>query len=317
MDPQRIARGDFLDDDLPVEESEKEAVTEPEGKAEPEAEKETVAEPEAEKEEPEAEEAAEEETPRDEKGRFAGIPKARFDEAVGKEREAREAAERRAIELERQLVERQQTVGITQEIEKIETSISELETKYQGLLIDGESAQAAEVMRQIRHSERQIARIEAQQDAAQTTNQILEAERFELAVAKIEAEHHELNPQSETYDGELVEMILDRQSRLVQQGLAPSKALAEATGFVLRRAARETPAEPEQGLAAAKAPDRKAAQVAKNLEAQKQQPPSMKDVGMDSDKLGEKGLPNISQMTLEEFEALPESTRARMRGDML
>ena len=92
--------------------------------------------------------------------------------------------------------------------------------------------------------------------------------------------------------------------------------VTSATDFVMKRVARdEAPA--QQGLAAAKVPDRKAEQVKKNLEVQAKQPPSMKDVGLDSDKLGEKAMPNVAQMTLEEFNALPATTKARLRGDML
>ena len=160
------------------------------------------------------------------------------------------------------------------------------------------------------------ARAEAQADARTATSQILEAERFELAVAKLEADYSTLNPKSETYDPELIEMILDRQARLVQGGMPPSQAITSATDFVMKRVARdETPA--QQGLAAAKVPDRKAEQVKKNLEVQAKQPPSMKDVGLDSDKLGEKAMPNVAQMTLEEFNALPAATKARLRGDTL
>lgn len=300
MDQAAIDRGDFVEEPE-VEETPVEAV-------EPEVE---VEEPEVETPEPEVEE-----TPRDEKGRFAGIPKARFDEAVGKEREARESAERRAAELERQLVERQQTQAKTEEVESIETRITELEGKYQDLLIDGQTKEAADVMRQMRLAERQIARIEAQNDARATTTQLLESERFELSVAKLEAEHPQLNPKSEVYDNDLVEMILDRQSRLMQQGLTPSKAIAEATTFIMGRAAAREQPEAEQGLGKAKVSDRKQEQVAKNLQAQKQQPPSTREVGLDSDKIGEKALPNINQMTAEEFAALPASTKARLRGDL-
>ena len=262
------------------------------------------------------EEEKPEEPARDDKGRFAGIPKARFDEAVGKEREAREAAERRASELERQLAERAQAQVKTEQTEELETKISEMEKQHAQFLLDGEAEKAAELMRSIRHTERHIARAEAQADARTTTSQILEAERFELAVAKLEADYSTLNPKSETYDPELVEMILDRQARLVQGGMPPSQAITNATDFVMKRVARdEAPA--QQGLAAAKVPDRKAEQVKKNLEVQAKQPPSMKDVGLDSDKLGEKAMPNVAQMTLEEFNALPAATKARLRGDTL
>lgn len=308
MDQAAIDRGDFLPEEIealkteaPVEKPVVEKV------AEEEAIEEAVGTPEEDK----AEEPA-----RDEKGRFAGIPKARFDEAVGKEREAREAAERRAVELERQLAERAQAQVKTEQTEELETKISEMEKQHAQFLLDGEAEKAAELMRSIRHTERQIARAEAQADARTTTSQILEAERFELAVAKLEADYSTLNPKSETYDPELVEMILDRQARLVQGGMPPSQAITNATDFVMKRVARdEAPA--QQGLAAAKVPDRKAEQVKKNLEVQAKQPPSMKDVGLDSDKLGEKAMPNVAQMTLEEFNALPATTKARLRGDML
>ena len=310
MDQAAIDRGDFLPEeiealktDAPVEEPViEEAVAE-----------ETVEE--AVKEVVEEEEKPEEPA-RDDKGRFAGIPKARFDEAVGKEREAREAAERRASELERQLAERAQAQVKTEQTEELETKISEMEKQHAQFLLDGEAEKAAELMRSIRHTERQIARAEAQADARTTTSQILEAERFELAVAKLEADYSTLNPKSETYDPELIEMILDRQARLVQGGMPPSQAITSATDFVMKRVARDEPPA-QQGLAAAKVPDRKAEQVKKNLEVQARQPPSMKDVGLDSDKLGEKAMPNVAQMTLEEFIALPAATKARLRGDTL
>ena len=310
LDQAAIDRGDFLPEeiealktDAPVEDPViEEAVAEDTVE---EAVKEVV-----------EEEEKPEEPARDDKGRFTGIPKARFDEAVGKEREAREAAERRASELERQLAERAQAQVKTEQTEELETRISEMEKRHAQFLLDGEAEKAAELMRSIRHTERQIARAEAQADARTATSQILEAERFELAVAKLEADYSTLNPKSETYDPELVEMILDRQARLVQGGMPPSQAITNATDFVMKRVARdEAPA--QQGLAAAKAPDRKAEQVKKNLEVQAKQPPSMKDVGLDSDKLGEKAMPNVAQMTLEEFNALPAATKARLRGDTL
>jgi hypothetical protein len=291
MEQELIDRGDFLPEETePVVEEVVEEVAE------------------------EAEQVVEESPPRDEKGKF--VPKGRFDEAIDKERAAREAAERRAQELEHMLQQRQQYQAKTEQTEELEAKIAEMEKQHALLLLDGEGDKAAELMRSIRHTERQIARAEAQADARVTTNQILEAERFELSVAKLEADYPELNPKSENYDRELVEMILDRQSRLVQNGTSPSKAIVEATDFVMRRAAKQG-GEPQQGLAAAKAPDRKTAQVAKNLEVRDKQPPSMKDVGMDSDKAGEKALPPISQMSLEEFDALPAATKARLRGDTL
>jgi hypothetical protein len=66
------------------------------------------------------------------------------------------------------------------------------------------------------------------------------------------------------------------------------------------------------------AEDRKTAQVQKNVEAAKAQPASMRDTGLDSDKLGQKnGLPDMSTITQEEYNALPETIRAKLRGDFM
>lgn len=329
---RQIARGDFIDDeakdDAPEEEPASES-DEPAGE-DPSAseinegdEEEEELEPAASDEDGDDDEdkGAKDERPRDEKGRFA-IPKERFDQAVGKEREAREAAERRVAELEQQLTSRAKEAEQGEEIDALETQISEMESRHADLLIDGDKEGAAKVMREIRLTERQIARIESRADAQSTTSQILEAERFELAVAKIEAEHPLLNPASEEYDEELVELILAKQAALVQRGAPASRAIIEAAEGIMKRfGPKEEPAKKEEdsrGLAAAKkGEDRKKDQIAKNVKAKESQAPSLKDVGVDSDKLGSKALPKVSDMTPEEYAALPEATRARLRGDLV
>lgn len=285
-------------------------------------------EPEAKEEPPEPEEgagdeeAAEEDQPRNEKGQFEKkeprIPKSRFDEQVGKERDAREAAERRAAELERQLLERQQQEKQSADVEAAEAKIGEMEKEYNKLLLDGEADKASELMSKIRKAERQIATLEAEQRTAQRTTQILESERVELAIAQAESEYPQLNPESDQFDEQIVNFVLAEQQRLIKtQGLAPSKALGKAAESVMKRFAPQEQAAPQKGLAKAAAEDRKAEQVKKNLAASKAQPASMKDSGMDSDKAGATGLPDPTKMTTEEWAALPEATKARLRGDVL
>lgn len=285
-------------------------------------------EPEAKEEPPEPEEgagdeeAAEEDQPRNEKGQFEKkeprIPKSRFDEQVGKERDAREAAERRAAELERQLLERQQQEKQSADVEAAEAKIGEMEKEYNKLLLDGEADKASELMSKIRKAERQIATLEAEQRTAQRTTQILESERVELAIAQAESEYPQLNPESDQFDEQIVNFVLAEQQRLIKtQGLAPSKALGRAAESVMKRFAPQEQAAPQKGLAKAAAEDRKAEQVKKNLAASKAQPASMKDSGMDSDKAGATGLPDPTKMTTEEWAALPEATKARLRGDVL
>ena len=265
----------------------------------------------------------EDDKPRDEKGKFApkGIPKARFDEAVGKEREAREAAERRAEVAERQLhaSERQRVQNV--QLSELEDKITELETKADELLLDGNVAEASKLRKEIRLTERQIARVEAAAVSNQSTTNALESERFDVAVTRLEADHPALNPKSEEYDKRAVSFVLSEQRRLMaEEGLTPSVALTAAAKDVMGLLnSKVEPAAEKEGLANAdKAADRKTAQIKKNLDTLKKQPSNLKDVGIDSDKAGQTTqLPDVKSMTQEEFNALPKSTLAKLRGDLL
>jgi hypothetical protein len=306
FDPKGLDRGDAVEPVVVV--------------VEPEVELETPQEPEVEEiEAPEVEEP--DETPRDEKGKFVAkepkIPKSRFDEQMQVEREAREAAERRAAALEQQLATQQRNQTQNVQIAEIEASIEAMETKHAELLLDGDTAGAAKVMKDIRMSERYIARAESDAISTQRTTQALEAQRVDVSVARLEANYPSLNPDSEAYDGDLVELVLSKQRSLItQEGLTPSAALTLAATTVMKRFGG--PVEPVvegKGLGAQQLADRKQAQIKKNLDTAAKQPASMKDAGLDSDKAGAKAMPDINGMTQDEFAALPASTLAKMRGD--
>lgn len=317
FDASKMDRGDALLNDEP--EVKDEPVVEPEVKKEVEDEPEAKGEPEEEPEEPEAKD----EPARDKKGQFeAKIPKSRFDEAVGKEREAREAAERRAAELERKLNEQAQAQVQTEQIEKLEEAISEMEKKHAELLLDGNIDGAAKVMGDIRKAERQIARAESEAAATQRTAAALETDRVTVAIARLEADYPIMNPKSDQFDQDIVDLVLTKQRTLMrEEGLSPSQALTEAAQKVAERFIKAPePEDEKEGLAKAaakRADERKQEQLKKNLETQKKQPPSMKDSGIDSDKAGQTGLPDVSLMTQDEFDALPESTKAKLRGDFI
>lgn len=277
-----------------------------------------------EKKDDEVEKKDDEEQPRDDKGRFAEkevkIPKSRFDDAVNKEREAREAAERRLAALEKQLAESTKVVEQSQQLAEMETKGEELSKQHAQLLVDGEVEKAVEVMKQIRHLDRQIAKAEMTTETQRATAATLESEKVDLAIAQLEAEYTALNPDSEEFDSALANFVLSEQRRLIEeQGMAPSKALIKAGADIMKRFSPQKQAEPEPEKKGLKnESDRKQTQVSKNLDATKRQPASMKDVGLDSDKVGAtSSLPDVSMLTREEFDALPESTKARMRGDFV
>lgn len=283
--------------------------------------------------EKEAEEAAEkaEEQARDEKGKFAKgeakIPKSRFDEQVGKERAAREAAERRAEALEKQLSEQAVSTQQNADIQALEDQATALYAKADEVLLDGDAKAAAELRNQARKIDRQVSAIEADARSRATSSNVLEADRLESAIARLEADHPVLNPKSEMFDKSLVTYVLAEQQLLVKtEGYSPSTAMALAAQNVLGRfnpAASEAGEEKDEADEKAKglskaAEERKTAQVKKNLEASKLQPAALRDLGLDSDKAGQSTvLPDVTKLTQEEYNALPEKTRARLRGDEL
>ena len=102
-----------------------------------------------------------------------------------------------------------------------------------------------------------------------------------------------------------------------EQRIAPSAALLKAAEKIASKFINTSEKKEEgetKGLGKAKGEDRKATQVDKNLDTSKRQPGSMRDSGKDSDKSGEQKI-DASRLTREEFDALPEATRKRLRGD--
>lgn len=267
--------------------------------------------------------AADDTQPRGEDGKFAPkpkddgpvIPKARFDEQLGKERAAREAAERRAEAAEAAARRDAQNVDINKAV----ADVAELRKSERKALLDGDEEKAASLSAQADALNRQIAIAQAGQTTSETKDQALEDMRFELTVERLEETYPALRTGSDEYDADLVYDVLDKQAGLIQrEGLSPSKALAKAAKQIMERRVA-TPAA-DTGAAAPAAEglreQRKADAVAKNIEAAARQPGSTRDVGMNSDKAGQTGTtPAATSMTQKEFDALSDDVRAQMRGD--
>ena len=257
------------------------------------------------------------------------IPKARFDEQVQKERARTESAERRAAELEKQI----QQVKHDNNADALETEVKELSVKAEAARLDGNKDEVNALTEQIRLKERQINLAQNSRMTETAKEQIREEMRMDLTIDKLEVEYPMLNEKSEDYDQDMVDLVLATQRDLItRERMAPSKALEAATKKVMGKlapkplvvdAADEGEANTgadKGGLnkADGKAADRKAEQIKKNLDTANKQPASMKEVGLDGDKLGQsKDQPAASELTYEEFSALPEATKAKMRGDLV
>lgn len=274
-------------------------------------------------------EPAAEEPARDAAGKFAPkaksdegatIPKARFDSAVQKERERAETAERLLAEATRANNQIQRNADVGQ----LEAKVQELRAAERKATIDNDEEKAAQLSSEADRLNRQIAIQQAGDMTAAAKDAALESMRMELAVENIETNYPQLDENSEEFDQDLTDDVLDKQRGYMErERLSPSKALLKAVKYVMGRQpvapapAAEEPA--KTGLSAAsKGLDRKAAAVAKNLDAAARQPASTKPVGADSDKHGQtKDVPEASQMTFAEFSALPDATKSKMRGDFV
>lgn len=273
---------------------------------------------------------------RDAAGKFAKkdnapIPKDRFDEAVGRERNARLAAEIKAAELQATIDKAAKDV----DAEKIETEIQGLEAQHTKLLLEGKGEDATKVMREIRMKERDILAIKnaRQQDdatakSAQERAIAEERTRVDSVIASLQEAHHELDEGHAEFNQKLVNVILAEQVRLIRdEGMAPSAALTKAATDVmeLRGAKPQTLNDADkdgdkgQTPAEKAAAARKAEATAKALAAAKAQGKDLKDIGEDSTAHGTDKTSNedVAQMSVEELSALPEATKARLRGDFL
>lgn len=247
----------------------------------------------------------------------ATIPKARFDSAVQKERERAETAERLLAEATRVNNQIQRNADVSQ----LEAKVQELRAAERKATIDNDEEKAAQLSAEADRLNRQIAIQQAGDMTAAAKDAALESMRMELAIENIETNYPQLDENSEEFDQDLTDDVLDKQRGYMErERLSPSKALLKAVKYVMGRQAAPAATEPAKtGLSAAsKGLDRKAAAVAKNLDAAARQPASTKPVGADSDKHGQtKDIPEASQMTFAEFSALPDATKAKMRGDYI
>ena len=260
--------------------------------------------------EPKAEDKAE---ARDDKGRF--IPKSRFDEAVTKERERREAAERQLSELQKQM----QTVSRAADTVDLEKQLVELRKQDRRAMMDGDEEKSIALAAQIDRINRQIIIQESQSMSSQASEEARESIRVEMAIEKLEEAYPVLKEGSETFDQGLVDLVLAAQNQLITRDrMPPSQALVKATNDIMVRfqPAKAVDDKPAGGLAGAKGADRTQAAKAKNVDAALRTPPDTRDVGIDSDKIGMKSGQHVLE-TVDDLKAIPLATMKRLRGDLV
>ena len=281
----------------PVAEESEEAVAEDEG-SEPETDSDEEVEEEV--------EAKETPTPEDKPVKKPMVPKARLDEVLAKQKA-----------LQKQLDE------INAANEKAEEApesydFDAKEVEYQNMVLDGETEKAVALRREIRKAEREQLEYEMRQEMSQTVNQDRQMTALQQAANAMEDAYPVFNRNSEDFNEDMTNEVVELRDAFIMKGYEAVDALSKAVKYVVKDHDLDQPQESAPSLAgkAQKTDElaKKRAQVSKKLKAAEAQPPELP--GESSSNHGEKGI-DLSTMTEEEFDALPEATLKRLRGDIL
>jgi hypothetical protein len=228
------------------------------------------------------------------------IPKRRLDDVVAKQRKA----EQEAAELRKELAEARAAAEAAPDVD-----IRALSKQKQEATLDGDLDKAAEIEEQMLATLRQPtpeainmeeleARVEAKMELKSTLTSVFE-------------EYPQLDTESDSFDEDLNSEALVFQNAYLNQGYSPAEAVRRAADAAIRVVRPEL-------LAVAEAPPvakPRKTNVKANVAAANAQPPKM-DQGESGGKSSAE-MVDITKLTDDEFDALPEATRARMRGDLV
>ena len=255
-------------------------------------------------------EAAEEpEAPVAEEPRKHMVPKSRLDEVLAKQK----ALEKQLDELRAQ----KQEPGEAPEAYDFDAK----EVEYQNLVLDGEAQKAAALRKEIRTAERAQLEYEFSSKIGESVSQSQQATALQQAASELEDNFPVFDRNSDQYNEGYTQEVIDLRDAFIMKGENPVAALTKAAKFVLREYdlvdMGEVAAAPSLSAETAPRVDevaKKRAEVTRKLKAAESQPPEMP--GESSTARGEKAL-DIASMTEDEFNALPEATLRRLRGDIL
>lgn len=231
------------------------------------------------------------------------IPKSRYDSAQARARSAEQKVKQYEAQQAAQEASEQST---TQNAQALDTRLEEIDRDTEQARLDGDVDKVVSLQKDARKVEQQIYQTMAEVAASHAGTAAQESVKLDSLIDTLETQYDILNPDSENFNKDKIGEILDMQSAFVKNGDTPSAAMLKAVGYIM----------PEERVTDEVANKRRT-NVAKNLKAASAQAPGTGETGMNSDAGGPTGEanPDLSQMTQEEFDALPPETIKRLRGD--
>lgn len=230
------------------------------------------------------------------------IPKSRYDSAQKRARTAEARVKQYEKDAEAAAAASTVTAASASTLDK---ELEELDRGIEQARLDGDTDKVVQLSGQARQLEKSIYQDMANTAAAQAGSKAQESVRLDSLIDILEDQYDILNPDSENFDEDKINEILDMQKAFVKNGETPSAAMLKSVGYIM----------PEQRITDEVAGKRRT-NVAKNLKAAAAQAPGTGETGVNSDTAGKKEEAlDLTQMTTEEFDALPAETIKRLRGD--
>ena len=149
---------------------------------------------------------------------------------------------------------------------------------------------------------------EVQQQMGQTVQQSTEAIALQNKAIEIQNAYPQLDENNAAYDKAATEEVMDLRDAFMVQGFSGADALDKAVKYIVQPAAEAPVVDNTQQKAVTK--KKKVANTNKKLAAAESQPPTMKSGTQKVEK-----KVDVSLLSSDEFEALPDETLRRMRGD--
>lgn len=254
------------------------------------------------------------------------VPLSRHKEILEKERQSRADVEKKLAQYQNG----DRIAATNEKIKQAEDKIATMDKEYTKLLTDGDHEKAATKRAEIRALENEIIEQKSDIKAQAASSRAIEKIRYDTTVDRLETAYPVLNPEHDDFNEESAQDVMDLASTYRAKGMTPAEAIQKAAKKLLgvetpkQTQATEVKARVDKDEAEAEAKrqakedERKATQVKKNLEANKQQPADTRKVGADTDKAGG-GITNkdVMKMSQDDFNKLDEETLARMRGDVI
>ena len=235
------------------------------------------------------------------------VPKSRLDEVLTKQKA-----------LQKQLDDLMATRQADAEAPS-DYDFSEKEIEYQNLVLDGESQKAAALRAEIRAAERAQLEYEMTQKMSQQVTQSQQMTALQQAASDLEANFPVFDANSGDYNAEYTQEVIDLRDAFIVKGDNAVAALSKAAKFVIREYELDAASPSLSSDTAPKQKQvdelaKKRAEVSRKIKAAESQPPELP--GESSANRGEKAF-DVNNMTEDEFNALPEATLKRLRGDIL